>query len=151
MGTDTIIWAGGEWKRHRVFPAGQGKVGRSLVSLLCCFWLTLPFLSEVLSVPGHCWCSAESPGWPRRTAGDKGVQHFGEDTALPFTTLVGSAFLSVPLQAAAAFGGRRLQTRKAVRQGCFSHGKSNFGENVIFHGKSTLSRVIPARPTQKTS
>lgn len=56
--------------------------------------------------------------------------------------LVGSSFLSVPLQAAAAFRDGHLQTWKAVQQASFSHGKSNFWENMTFHGKSTLSRAI---------
>lgn len=151
MGADTIILAVGKWKRlHCMFPAGQGKVGRSLISPLCCFWPALPFTSEVSSAPGHCWCSAESPWWLRGTVVNEGVQHLVEDTAVTFTTLMGLVFLSAPLQAASAFGGRHLQMWKAVQQACFSHGKSNFWENVIFHGKSTLSRAIPTSPTQKT-
>lgn len=150
MGTDTIIAAVGKWMRHCMLPAGQGKVRRGLISLLCCFWPELPFMSDVLFVPGHCRCAAESPWWPRTTAVNEGVQHLEEDTPVPFTTLVSSAFLSVTLQAAAAFGGRHLQMWKAVQQASFSHGKSNFWENMIFHGKSTLSRVISASPTQET-
>lgn len=100
-----------------------------------------------------CLAAAGAPQsqWrPGRTAVNEGVQHLVEDTTVPFTMLVGSAFPSVPLQAAAAFGGRHVQTWKSDQQACFSHGKSNFWENEIFHGKSTLSRVIPASPTQKT-
>lgn len=41
-------------------PAGLGKVSRGLISPLCCFWPALPFVSHVLSAPGHCCCSAGS-------------------------------------------------------------------------------------------
>lgn len=116
MGTDAITLAMGKWKQHCMFPAGQGKVRRGLTSLRCCFWPALPLMSEVSSAPGCCWCSTESPRWPRRVAVNEGVQHLVEDTAVPFTTLVGLAFLSVPLQAAAAFRGRHLRTCKAVQQ-----------------------------------
>lgn len=45
-------------------PAGPGKVRRGLISPLCCFWPALPFVSEVLSAPGPCCCSAASLWWP---------------------------------------------------------------------------------------
>lgn len=126
-----------------MLSAGQAIVTRGLI-------FPALLLASIITYEWSHWCldsagAPQAPCWPMRVAVNEGVQHLAEDTAMHFGTLVGSTFLSDFLQAAAVSGGKYRHAK------IFSHGKSNFWENVIFHGKSSLFfRVISGSPSQKT-
>lgn len=146
MGTDTIILAVSKWKQHCVFLLAQAKPEEASSPHFaasgqhCHLWAKccLP-LATAAALQPHRGGQEDRDQWrsPALSGRHQCASHCADRFNIPFS--------SPP----SCFQRQTLRDVESCPASLFF--LRNFWGNVIFYGKYGFSRVIPARPSQKTS